>query len=249
MASTRTPTLERMVPVARVPQTPCMRSPAIGSGRSSRGMLPLRRSRRSSDAPAHFPEPGGPLLFFLMREPLTAGHPPRGRDFACSIHRAASHSIGVLHACNHSRGAHAHRTRLRTSEKLSVNQPPPALADLLDMADVLPSREVPADIVTMYSQVEIEDPATQQIQKITLCYPGDAQPTAGLHLGAVARGHRPARREGGALGALAHAGRRRRRARGRGAVPAGGQRRLHDLTRRAAWARSSAAFHGSSRPR
>jgi regulator of nucleoside diphosphate kinase len=64
--------------------------------------------------------------------------------------------------------------------KLSVNQLPSGLADLLDIAEVLPSREVPANIVTMYSQFEIEDPATQQIQKITLCYPGDAEPTAGF---------------------------------------------------------------------
>lgn len=60
------------------------------------------------------------------------------------------------------------------------NQLPSGLADLLDIAEVLPSREVPANIVTMYSQVEIEDLATQQIQKITLCYPGDAEPTAGF---------------------------------------------------------------------
>ncbi|RQO61690.1 transcription elongation factor GreAB [Variovorax sp. KBW07] len=64
--------------------------------------------------------------------------------------------------------------------KLSVNQLPSGLADLLDIAEVLPSREVPANIVTMYSQIEIEDPATQQVQKITLCYPGDAEPTAGF---------------------------------------------------------------------
>jgi regulator of nucleoside diphosphate kinase len=64
-------------------------------------------------------------------------------------------------------------------EKLAGPQPP-ALAALLDAADVLPAREVPADIVTMNSQVEVEDPATQQRQKITLCYPGDAQPGAGF---------------------------------------------------------------------
>jgi len=64
--------------------------------------------------------------------------------------------------------------------KLNGNQLPPALADLLDLAEVLPSREVPADIVTMYSQIEIEDPATQQTQKITLCYPGDAEPASGF---------------------------------------------------------------------
>lgn len=57
---------------------------------------------------------------------------------------------------------------------------PPALAELLDMADVMPSREVPADIVTMNSQVEVEDPATRERHKITLCYPGDSQPGAGF---------------------------------------------------------------------
>lgn len=64
--------------------------------------------------------------------------------------------------------------------KLNGSQLPPALADLLDLAEVLPSREVPADIVTMYSQIEVEDPATQQTQKITLCYPGDAEPASGF---------------------------------------------------------------------
>lgn len=65
-------------------------------------------------------------------------------------------------------------------EKLTTHALPAALAELLDAADVLPSRDVPADIVTMNSQVEVEDPSTQQRQKITLCYPGDAQPAAGL---------------------------------------------------------------------
>ncbi|KQX20565.1 GreA/GreB family elongation factor [Variovorax sp. Root434] len=64
--------------------------------------------------------------------------------------------------------------------KLTGHQLPPVLAELLDAADVLPSREVPEDIVTMNSQVEVEDPVTRQRQKITLCYPGDAQPGAGF---------------------------------------------------------------------
>ncbi|MFM9923510.1 GreA/GreB family elongation factor [Variovorax sp. H27-G14] len=90
-------------------------------------------------------------------------------------------------------------------EKLTGHQPPAALAELLDVAEVLPSREVPADVVTMNSQVEVEDPATQQRQKITLCYPGDAQPGArfvsvlspigtgllGVKSGTLARWHLP----------------------------------------------------------
>lgn len=65
-------------------------------------------------------------------------------------------------------------------EKLTAQALPAALAELLDAADVLPSREMPADIVTMNSQVEVEDPSTRQRQKITVCYPGDAQPGAGF---------------------------------------------------------------------
>lgn len=65
-------------------------------------------------------------------------------------------------------------------EKLTAQALPAALAELLDAADVLPSREMPADVVTMNSQVEVEDPSTRQRQKITVCYPSDAQPGAGF---------------------------------------------------------------------
>ncbi|WP_454909334.1 GreA/GreB family elongation factor [Variovorax gossypii] len=96
--------------------------------------------------------------------------------------------------------------------KLAGGAIPPALSDLLDLADILPSRDVPADIVTMNSQVEIEDPATRQTQKITLCYPGDAQPGTGCvsvlspvgigllgqRAGALARWHMPNGAEGAA---------------------------------------------------
>ncbi len=57
---------------------------------------------------------------------------------------------------------------------------PPELADSLDMLDIVPSREVPADVVTMYSQVLIEDTRSHQRQKLTLCYPDDAEPHLGF---------------------------------------------------------------------
>ena len=61
------------------------------------------------------------------------------------------------------------------------------LDDLLDNADVVPAREVGPDVVTMYSQVQVRD--TQwRAQRVTVCYPTDAEPTA------VSRGlltHRP----------------------------------------------------------
>lgn len=82
---------------------------------------------------------------------------------------------------------------------------PPELADSLDSLDLVPSREVPPDVVTMYSQLILEDLASGKRQKLTLCYPGDAEPhngfisvlspvgasLLGLRVGAVARWRTP----------------------------------------------------------
>ncbi|MET3494297.1 GreA/GreB family elongation factor [Variovorax boronicumulans] len=69
---------------------------------------------------------------------------------------------------------------VRLTKLTADNAHSPALADLLDAAEVLASREVPADIVTMNARVEIEDLPTQQRQTLVVCYPGDAEPTTGL---------------------------------------------------------------------
>jgi len=75
------------------------------------------------------------------------------------------------------------------------------IEDALDMARLVPSRTVSPDIVTMYSQVLLEDCATGRRFRLTLCYPADAEPSAGfvsvmspvggsllgLHVGATAR--------------------------------------------------------------
>ncbi len=52
--------------------------------------------------------------------------------------------------------------------------------DLLDQADVVPSRAVDPDVVTMYSQVQLRDMAAGTRSTFTLCYPADAEPAAGL---------------------------------------------------------------------
>jgi regulator of nucleoside diphosphate kinase len=52
--------------------------------------------------------------------------------------------------------------------------------DVLDSAELVPSRAVSPDIVTMYSQVELADVATGQRQRLTVCYPSDAEPSAGF---------------------------------------------------------------------
>lgn len=88
----------------------------------------------------------------------------------------------------------------------------PPMAHLLDHADVLDAREVPADTITMYSQVEIEDLPTGRRSKLTLCYPDDAEPQAGfisvlspvgssllgLQVGSVARWQLPGGDQGAA---------------------------------------------------
>lgn len=64
--------------------------------------------------------------------------------------------------------------------KLFDGAPPPALADLLATTEVVPSREVPPKVVTMYSQVEVVDLQTRQPQKFTICFPRDAEPAEGF---------------------------------------------------------------------
>ena len=63
--------------------------------------------------------------------------------------------------------------------KLLSQQLPPTLADLLAGAEVMKSRAVNADVVTMYSRVEVVDVHTRRRQVLTICYPDDAEPAAG----------------------------------------------------------------------
>lgn len=55
-----------------------------------------------------------------------------------------------------------------------------ALAEMLDVVDVLPGREVPTDLVTMNSRVELREPGSRQARAITLSYPEEADPAAGM---------------------------------------------------------------------
>ena len=81
----------------------------------------------------------------------------------------------------------------------------PALEALLDIAELMRSREVPADIVTMHSKITLVDTRTGQRDQMTLCYPPEADPAKGflsvlspvgmsligLRLGAVAHWNTP----------------------------------------------------------
>lgn len=57
---------------------------------------------------------------------------------------------------------------------------PSELAQTLDALDLVPSREIPPDVVTMYSQVIVQDLTTGTRQRLTLCYPTDAEPHQGF---------------------------------------------------------------------
>ncbi|KQV55018.1 transcription elongation factor GreAB [Pelomonas sp. Root1217] len=54
-----------------------------------------------------------------------------------------------------------------------------AVGDLLDACVIVPSRQVAPDVVTMGSEVIVEDRQTRQRTTMTLCYPADAEPALG----------------------------------------------------------------------
>ncbi|GKT20923.1 GreA/GreB family elongation factor [Acidovorax sp. SUPP3334] len=63
--------------------------------------------------------------------------------------------------------------------KLLREQAPSAFSEMLEGVDVTGPRDIPADVVTMYSRLECVDVHTSRRQVLTLCYPGDAEPAAG----------------------------------------------------------------------
>lgn len=54
------------------------------------------------------------------------------------------------------------------------------LQDLLTDANVVPSREVGKNIVTVYSQLLVRLPGSAETSQIALCYPNDAELTKGF---------------------------------------------------------------------
>jgi len=55
----------------------------------------------------------------------------------------------------------------------------PQLRGVLDEADVMPARAIPADVVTMYAQFRIRDLKKQGRQILVVCYPADSDPVNG----------------------------------------------------------------------
>lgn len=69
--------------------------------------------------------------------------------------------------------------RLSTLARQLPHGAPPTLSDLLDGADLVPSRQVPAQVVTMYSQVRVRQDNGAQ-RSLVVCYPPDADAAAGF---------------------------------------------------------------------
>ena len=51
---------------------------------------------------------------------------------------------------------------------------------VIDDADLVPSREIPGNIVTMYTQLAVKDSLSGERRTLALCYPQDAEPGAGF---------------------------------------------------------------------
>lgn len=55
-----------------------------------------------------------------------------------------------------------------------------ALQAAMDNADLVPSRTIPPDVVTMYSRVVVVESTKRRDQVLTVCYPEDADPAEGF---------------------------------------------------------------------
>lgn len=66
--------------------------------------------------------------------------------------------------------------RLRRETQVDAS----GIVELIDTAELVRSQEVPANVVTMYSQVLVADLPTGQQRTFTLCYPEDAEPGTGF---------------------------------------------------------------------
>lgn len=55
-----------------------------------------------------------------------------------------------------------------------------ALSQLLENAERVPSKSVPAEVVTLYSMVLLRESDGQRTHRFVLCYPDDAEPQSGF---------------------------------------------------------------------
>ncbi len=79
----------------------------------------------------------------------------------------------TLTELDHVRLLHLMRTDVPSDRDASL------VERILDAAELVPSRAVPPDIVTMYSRVLLAFPDGRR-KALTVCYPGDAEPADGF---------------------------------------------------------------------
>ena len=70
--------------------------------------------------------------------------------------------------------------RLTRLASLSERDAYEAVQALLESSDLVESATVPATVITMYTQVLLQGDAGQAPNKVTLCYPDDAEPAEGF---------------------------------------------------------------------
>ena len=64
--------------------------------------------------------------------------------------------------------------------KLNASNAAAGLADVLDAADVVPGPQIDPDVITMYTQFELEEMDTHERRILSICYPQDAEPSTGF---------------------------------------------------------------------
>jgi len=75
---------------------------------------------------------------------------------------------------------HIRLTRLLERTAPAASTAHVAMQDLLASSDLVPGPGIPADVVTMYSQLLLANGGGGAPSKLTLCYPQDAQPASGF---------------------------------------------------------------------
>lgn len=72
-----------------------------------------------------------------------------------------------------------HRRLTLLRDKYAHRDIPEEIDELLEGADTLPPAAMPPDVITMYSQILVEEGSGTDSRRLVLCYPPDADPAAG----------------------------------------------------------------------
>jgi regulator of nucleoside diphosphate kinase len=85
----------------------------------------------------------------------------------------------VIWLTNHDLGQLRHLIADLTQRARGIEAGVDALEEILDLGRVVPSQDIPQDIVTMNSKVVFEDLASREQREAVVVYPQDADPQSG----------------------------------------------------------------------